>query len=130
MMEIVLDDPGTFFAWPGEPKGSRNGVVIGLLTPEQQIELDAETVTVENVIIDGELHHDRRVDTPKRERARIQKCVRSWTGLKVGGKELECTDENKVKAFLGNRKLSRFLDGCLTELIVAENAAMEADRKN
>jgi len=129
-MEIDRENMGTFFPWEGEPEGSDNGVVIRLLTGEQQRELDDLTVTLQNVIIDGQLFKDRIVNEKLREKKRLEMCIVSWKGLKEKGVEIPCTEENKSGTFLKSRKMARFVDRCIEKLVRAELAEREAERKN
>jgi len=96
-MEFQKKNPGTFFPWPGEPKGSKNGITLRIPTAEAIREWDEATTVERDVVVDGQLFSKREVtDQALRDRLRYDYCIVTWSGLTEDGVEVPPTPENKV----------------------------------
>ncbi len=116
-MEIRRDNPGTFFPWPGEPKGSQNGITVRVMNPEAVNRLDDETTEERTVVIDGQLYKDRVITDPeKRQKMRLDYCITGWKGLTEDGKEIPCTAETKLDCMRKDPALAKFFTECIDKL--------------
>jgi hypothetical protein len=91
--------PGTFFPWPDEPEGSKNGVVLRLL----------DYVTVQKM--------KKVKGKPEFTSIGTDFCIVSWTGITDdAGNDFPCTTENKLYLVQNNPEAAVFIKKCLDKL--------------
>ncbi len=130
-MRVDLDNlnPGVFF--PFEDDKDEGGVTIRLASGEAIAKIDKKCIKKRTEWRRSQRHEIVEDDNELRSRMLWSYVIVSWKGLyDSDGKEIPCTDVNKVKLMLGSVKFAAFVGSCVEKLTEESELYDEELEKN
>lgn len=128
MPNFNSENPGTWFPYYPDDEDA-GGVCLRELSTDEYERIENLTVKVTRKFKRGQWVEDKKVDERLASRLRWAYCITDWKKTSLDGKELECTDINKVKMMKVIDFVKHVVDS-LNELVDANRSLEDARVKN
>jgi len=128
MPNFKSENLGTWFPYDPDNEDA-GGVCLRELSTEEYEKIEKLTVKISKKFKRGQFIEDKKVDERLASRLRWSYCITGWKKTSLDGKELECTNVNKVKMMKVVDFVKHVVDS-LNELVDSNKSLEEARLKN
>lgn len=128
MANFNPENPGIWFFFNPDDE-SEGGVCLRELSIDENDKITRITVRTKKKFRRGTAYDDVQIDEKLARKMQFDYCILDWKNVQLGGQDLECNSENKVKVMEAT-DFVKFVADCISELTETNRSLEEARAKN